>query len=319
MERRVRELRLVGRNSLAVTLPREWAEKLGLKKGDPAIMFLDAASRSIVMWFPESWPPTALPEIEVNGDELSWLPPDCLPVCFYVAQVRQARIRFSSAEKARELLRSLGTSPLATILGADAWDEADGRGASVVISLESALSSLPGMRIEMIAWNVRRLFFEFVERYREALERGPTSEYQVARANLYKHIFNMIRLNTGLMMREGHWLFLVGIAVSYVGAMAYMLDMLLEPARRIPELRRSIEQALDVLTRLGDLAARAIRSGSLAHIRELYETVEKMTEEALRAAEPGGLVRVLILLAFRNLVRVLVCYSILVKASRSGS
>ncbi len=267
----VRRVQRVGSSSLVVTLPKEWARRLGIKAGGQVMLIDEGDSIRVVPLNHEGGEPVRL--------DLSRLPAGLaggLPLCIYLSGLQEAEAvvppEAVGAVRARALdLMGLhiyeagGAVRMEVLLDPEKVDIP-----KIIRSLSASITAAVGL--------VRRLV--------EGEDVG--EEVAVARREFMRSNYVVIRYLAVRSAVNSVESYFTAIAMSYA---AFAVDLLHElasgrgPARGpLPEADRGVvNRLLDLIEEGGSLLFRVLATPSVTRLAQLHEVLRRAVEESAGA------------------------------------
>lgn len=275
----VRRVQRLGASSLVVTIPKEWARRLGLEVGSRVYLVDEGDSiRLIPAAKGEGEPPEipAPPVPEAAGD---------VAVCVYLSGLTEARVRLGR-QGASEALMSMKEKAL-DLLGVQVGEAEDGV-ALIKVALDSERLDIPHMLrgLARDAEGILDLMIRIVRARGRGVDRR---ELGVLEKDFLRNQHAIIRY---LMTRQtGRGLaasnYYAALATGYLGFAVDLLDNLV---KLIPDdgfaleddEARFIERLLEGLRGLISLEARVLANPSFSRTGELLAGIEALKGEVSR-------------------------------------
>ena len=275
----VRRVQRLGASSLVVTIPKEWARRLGLEAGSRVYLVDEGDSiRLIPAVKGEGEPPelAAPPIPEAAGDVV---------VCIYLSGLSEARVRLRR-QGAAEALMSMKEKAL-DLLGVQVGEAEDGV-AVVKVALDSDRLDIPHM-LRGLARDAEGIL-DLLARIIEARGRGVDKrDLEVLEKDFLRNQHAIIRY---LMTRQGGRAlgasnYYAALATGYLGFAVDLLDNLV---KLLPEEgfnleddeARLIERILDGLRSIISVEARILANPSFSRTGELLAGIEAIRSEVSR-------------------------------------
>ena len=277
MEVEVRKIQRVGTSSLVVTLPKEWARRLGLQPGSQVLLIDEGDSIRVK------------PVENDSGGmvvDLSRVPPRLaasVPLCLYLSGYTEAEVVFPDEQSLEEAkARSLN------LVGLQIYESLENPSRTrIEVIIDPARVDLPRLHRSLST-----IVHETIALLRETLETGEPREDRVSvvRARFLRTHYVVLRhLAARYGARGGVDNYHSALATSYAG---FAIDLLQELVLTAPRLTGSrplpegdLERLLAVIGLLeeaGDLLFKILAQPSVKRIAELHL---KITEARARAEE----------------------------------
>ncbi len=278
----VRRVQKLGASSLVVTIPKEWARRLGIEPGSRVYVVDEGDSVRII---PVDSGSGEAPVLEVPPNPAA---AGNLVVCVYLSGLTEAGIRLRGPGDRDAALMAMKEKAF-SLLGAQVIEAGDGE-ASIKIALDLDKLDL-GHLIRSLSRDASRA----LGLVRRIIERGSVAEEDLREADLLERDFlrNQYAITRYLMVKHASTVSLVSnyytaLATGYIG---FAIDILLNLVRLLPERRMELQpREAEAALRLADLAEQAIiletrvlASPSLRRIGELLHTIREAREEARKA------------------------------------
>ena len=275
MEVEVRKIQRVGTSSLVVTLPKEWARRLGLQPGSQVLLIDEGDSIRVK------------PVENDSGGmvvDLSRVPPrlaSSVPLCLYLSGYTEAEVAFPDQQSLEEAkARSLN------LVGLQIYESLeDPSRARIEVIIDPARVDLPRLHRSLST-----IVHETMALLRETLETGEPREDRVGvvRARFLRTHYVVLRhLAARYGARGGVDNYHSALATSYAGFAIDLLQELvltaprLTGARPLPEadLER-LREVIGLIEEAGDLLFKILAQPSVKRIAELHLKLAGARERA---------------------------------------
>ena len=278
----VRRIQRLGSSSLVVTLPKEWARRLGLKPGSQVIL-IDEGNSIRIMPMNHELPKGVYIDLSKLEPEIAV----SLPYCVYISGYDAATAKLPS----RELLVTEIKRKARVFMGMEVFDAGDGE-----VKLE-VLIDINKIEFNRLFKNMSITMANVIKALKRALQEGKESVVEELRflqedflRTLYLALRYLssatLRATKGNASRSGLY---VAMAANYTGLVVDLLRDIIILSNKLnivnlgEEERKGIIQILDALERAGSLELRLIANPSAKRIAELIQLLRK-TKDYIEAS-----------------------------------
>ncbi|MCE4600503.1 MAG: AbrB/MazE/SpoVT family DNA-binding domain-containing protein [Desulfurococcales archaeon] len=313
MEIEIRRIQRVGTSSLVVTLPKEWARKLGLEPG-AQVMLIDEDDGIKIK-------PVDRKGTRAVRLDLSRIPDNLAastPLCIYLSSISEAEVVFPSREAINE-----AKYLVLNLMGLQIYDSVDSNNVRIEVLLDPSKIDIPKL-LRTLSVNVR----ETSELLRKALtgDRGDVAEkLNIARTNFLRTHYIILRyLAATYSEKGGVKTYQTALSTSYAG---FALDLLQELIQIAPKLVKEglsgedmdkLMKIIEGIENSGDLLFRVLANPSVKRLVDLQSIVaetRKLAEDlmvnadsreaAVLAGKLHDIVRLLIIAYYVAICRVI--------------
>ncbi|GEM_PF-6855981 len=283
MEIEVRKIQKVGTGSLVVTLPKEWAKKLGFEPG-AQVLLIDEGDSIRIRPIKETKDTTIKLDLTKVPSNLA----ASAPLCVYLSAINEAEIYFP----AKDVLEEAKSRSL-YLMGLQIFDVPEENSAKVEVLLDSSKVDIPRL-LKTLTVNVR----ESARLLNKALHgevEGIKERVEITRTQFLRTHYIVLRhLAARYSERGGIENYYVILSTSYAG---FAIDLLQElvltslnlikeplPLSDLQKLRKIIES----VESSGDLLFRVLAAPSIKRLAELYKELyvaRSLAEKVMVGAE----------------------------------
>jgi len=288
LEIEVRRLQKLGSSSIVVTLPKDWANRLGLQPGHRVLLVDEGDSIRIV--------PV---DRRVSGSivlDLAGLDPElaaAAPTCLYLSGLDGATIRVPEGAAVEEMkLRSM------LFTGIQVYEQAPGE-VRVEVLIDVDRVELPRL-LKSMSQTISRLV-SLLEEALSGASRGLQGRADMLRQDFLRTLYVVLRY---LVSRHARTVDLVenyqtALAASYIGLAADLLQELVETVERLDLSRslpaedlRLLRRVLAPLEEATRLLLRLLATPSAGRLAEMHASLSRArmaSEEAMKGvSSPAG-------------------------------
>ena len=283
MEIEVRKIQKVGTGSLVVTLPKEWAKKLGFEPG-AQVLLIDEGDSIRIRPIKETKDTTIKLDLTKVPSNLA----ASAPLCVYLSAINEAEIYFP----AKDVLEEAKSRSL-YLMGLQIFDVPEENSAKVEVLLDSSKVDIPRL-LKTLTVNVRESA-RLLNRALHGEVEGVKERVEITRTQFLRTHYIVLRhLAARYSERGGIENYYVILSTSYAG---FAIDLLQElvltslnlikeplPLSDLQKLRKIIES----VESSGDLLFRVLAAPSIKRLAELYKELyvaRSLAEKVMVGAE----------------------------------
>ncbi|MCE4617692.1 MAG: AbrB/MazE/SpoVT family DNA-binding domain-containing protein [Desulfurococcales archaeon] len=313
MEIELRKIQRIGSSSLVVTLPKEWAKRLGLLPGSRVMLIDEGESIRIKPLDGSTQNPIRL-DLTKIPDKLA----ASVPLCIYLSPVSDAEVLFPSIES-REDARTRQFN----LMGLHMIDSLEDTSAKIEILLDQSRIDIPKLlkSLSVIVSKTTHLLLDALKGKAENVsEKNSVLRNQFLRT----HYIVLRQLASRYSEKGGIENYQVTLSTSYSG---FAIDLLQELVNMVDKLVNEpipeedagkLENMINGIEKVGNLLFRVLASPSVSKLSELYQQLHiarKLSEDLMvnansrAAAVIGGrlydIIRLLMIASYVAVCRVI--------------